>query len=144
MIQQVFPQIQMVLLHHHLFIQNAQIGFPKCHVLNSFQNESNIPIKHLIMFNQNLILNHPYHIILLSPQISMIILYLPHLSIARWTLVSAYILKLITLFLRHLFPLTTLTFSLQYHSWSLLYTPHSLLQFLLQIISKSFKIEPTI
>ena len=42
--------------------------------LNFFQNASNVLIKHFIMFIPNLILNHPYHIILLSPQIPMITL----------------------------------------------------------------------
>ena len=39
-----------------------------------FLPKSHIPIKHLIMFTPNLILHHPYHIILLSPQIPMITL----------------------------------------------------------------------
>ena len=76
------------------------------------------------MFTPNLILNHPYHIILLSPQILMIALH--HLSVVRWTLLSAYIQKLITPFLSHLLTLITLTFSLLQHSWPLFYLTSSL------------------
>ena len=77
-----------------------------------------------LMFTPNLILNHPYHNILLSPQILMITLH--HLSVVRWTLLSAYVQKLITPFLSHLLTLITLTFLLLQHSWPLFYLTSSL------------------
>ena len=118
--KQITLQLQLLLLHHHLFIQYDQINLTERHDSNYFQNENKIFIPKFITKLQHFIFQE-YKILLylinqMSKQLLMTFVLIILLPIMTITALSKYIPKQITLILKHLFRLYSfyLFISVQY------------------------------